>query len=222
MVFKNVYFSYSKEDNYVFKNLNLEIKPKSCSLIVGKSGTGKSTLMKLICAFYSVTKGSITIDGVNINELDVDYLRNQIGMLNQTIRMFETSIMDNIKYGNDSIKDTDVYQLIDKYQIKVYQSLNNDLSTKVKPNETNLSGGQKQMALLIKLILSNKQIMIFDEPTSALDDYHFEVVRKIIGDLKGNHTILVISHDNRFQKNEFDKVYQIKNKTFIPISDSNK
>ena len=95
---------------------------------------------------------------------------------------------------------------------------NNDLSTKIKPNETNLSGGQKQIALLIKTILSNKKILILDEPTSALDDYHFEVVRRIIFDLKGKKTLLIISHDNRFQKKEFDNVYQIKNQTFIPIN----
>lgn len=216
--FENVYFGYSKNDKYIFKDLTINIKPKSSTIIIGKSGTGKSTLMKLICGFYNVNKGNIKMDNVNIDTIDVDYLRSQIGMLTQNIRMFETSIIDNIKYGNDKINDTDIYQFIDKYQIKTYQSLNNDLSTKIKPNETNLSGGQKQMALLIKLILSNKKILILDEPTSALDDYHFEVVRKIILDLKGIKTLLIISHDNRFQKKEFDNVYQIKNQTFIPIN----
>lgn len=216
--FDNVNFGYSKNDKCIFKNLNLSIKANSLTMIIGKSGTGKSTLMKLICGFYNVNSGSIKIDNTNIDNMDIDYLRNQIGMLTQNIRMFETSIIDNIKYGNDTIKDNDVYNFINKYKINVYQSLNNDLSTKIKPNETNLSGGQKQIALLIKTILSNKKILILDEPTSALDDYHFEVVRRIIFDLKGKKTLLIISHDNRFQKKEFDNVYQIKNQTFIPIN----
>lgn len=215
IIIKNLNFKYGESKNYVFNNLNLIIKKNSSTMIVGKSGSGKSTLMKLLCGFFTTKPGEITFNKKDLNDIDVEDLRSQLGLMSQNIRMFEESILNNIRYSNSNITEKDVYDFIDKYNIKVYDTIRNDLNTKIKPNETNISGGQKQFAILMRVVLSNKKILILDEPTSALDDYHFNVIKKIINDLSGKRTIIVISHDNRFQKHDFDNTYRLKNKILI-------
>jgi ABC-type bacteriocin/lantibiotic exporter with double-glycine peptidase domain len=215
IIIKKLNFKYAGSKNYIFKNLNLTIKKNSSIMVIGKSGTGKSTLMKLLCGFFTTKKGEITVNNKYLNDIDVEDLRRQLGLMSQNIRMFEDSILNNIKYSNSTTNDQDIYNFINKYGIKVYQNINNNLDTKILPNETNISGGQKQFAILMRLILSDKKVLILDEPTSALDDYHFEVVKKILSDLKGKRTIIVISHDNRFQKNDFDHSYALQNQLLI-------
>ena len=215
IVIRNLDFKYAGSKTFIFKKLNITIKKNSSIMIIGKSGTGKSTLMKLLCGFFTTKKDTITFNGKDINKIDVEDLRRQLGLMSQNIRMFEDSILNNIKYSNPNIKEEDIYNFINKYELKVYQNINNNLDTKILPNETNISGGQKQFAILMRLILSNKKVLILDEPTSALDDYHFEVVKKILADLKGKRTIIVISHDNRFQKSDFDHSYALQNQLLI-------
>ena len=186
-------------------------------MIIGKSGTGKSTLMKILCGFFTLDKNIVKFNNLDLNEIDVEDLRNQLGLMSQNIRMFEESILNNIKYANPTIRDENVYQFIKKYNIKVYETINNNLNIQIKPNETNISGGQKQFAILMRVVLSNRKILILDEPTSALDDYHFNIVNRIIQDLKRKRTIIVISHDNRFTKNDFDNNFKLENKSIIKI-----
>lgn len=215
IVIKKLDFTYGESKNPVFKNLNITIKKNTSTMIIGKSGSGKSTLMKLLCGFFTTKKGEITVNKKDLNEINVEDLRAQLGLMSQNIRMFEESILDNIKYGNDSITEKNVYDFIQKYNIKVYETIKNELNTKIKPNETNISGGQKQFAILMRVVLSNKKVLILDEPTSALDDYHFQVIKKIMDDIRGKKTIIVISHDNRFQNNDFDNTYKLRNKILV-------
>jgi ABC-type multidrug transport system fused ATPase/permease subunit len=215
IVIKKLNFKYGDSKNHVFRNLNITIKKNTSIMIIGKSGSGKSTLMKLLCGFFTIKKGEITINNKDINNIDVEDLRNQLGLMSQNIRMFEDTILNNIKYSNVNITEQDVYNFINKYNIKVYDTIKNNLNTKIKPNETNISGGQKQFAILMRVVLSNKKILILDEPTSALDDYHFQVIKTIMDDLRGNKTVIVISHDNRFQKNYFDNTYILKEQILV-------
>ena len=215
IVIKKLNFKYGESKSPVFKNMSITFKKNTSTMIIGKSGSGKSTLMKLLCGFFTTKKGEITINNRDLNVIDVEDLRAQLGLMSQNIRMFEDSILNNIKYSNSNITNEDVYNFIDKYNIKVYESIKNDLNTKIKPNETNISGGQKQFAILMRVVLSNKKVIILDEPTSALDDYHFQVIKKIIDDIRGKKTIIIISHDNRFQNNDFDNTYKLRNQILV-------
>ena len=215
IVIKSLNFKYGESKTPVFKNMSITIKKNSSNMIIGKSGSGKSTLMKLLCGFFTTKQGEITVNNKDLNDIDVEDLRAQLGLMSQNIRMFEDSILNNIKYSNSNITNEDVYNFIDKYNIKVYESIKNNLDTKIKPNETNISGGQKQFAILMRVVLSNKKVLILDEPTSALDDYHFQVIKKIMDDLRGKKTIIVISHDNRFQEGHFSNTYLLRDQILI-------
>lgn len=217
IVIKKLNFKYGDSKNYVFRNLDITIKKNTSIMIIGKSGSGKSTLMKLLCGFFTTKKGEITVNNRDLNDIDVENLRSQLGLMSQNIRMFEDSILNNIMYSNANITEQDIYNFIQKYEIKVYDTIKNDLNIKIKPNETNISGGQKQFAILMRVVLSNKKVLILDEPTSALDDYHFQVIKKILDDLKGKKTIIVISHDNRFQNNDFDNTYKLRNQILVKV-----
>jgi ABC-type multidrug transport system fused ATPase/permease subunit len=217
IVIKKLNFKYGDSKNYVFRNLDITIKKNTSIMIIGKSGSGKSTLMKLLCGFFTTKKGEITVNNRDLNDIDVENLRSQLGLMSQNIRMFEDSILNNIMYSNANITEQDIYNFIQKYEIKVYDTIKNDLNTKIKPNETNISGGQKQFAILMRVVLSNKKVLILDEPTSALDDYHFQVIKKILDDLKGRKTIIVISHDNRFHYNDFDNTYKLRNQILVKV-----
>ena len=217
IVIKKLNFKYGDSKNYVFRNLDITIKKNTSIMIIGKSGSGKSTLMKLLCGFFTTKKGEITVNNRDLNDIDVENLRSQLGLMSQNIRMFEDSILNNIMYSNANITEQDIYNFIQKYEIKVYDTIKNDLNIKIKPNETNISGGQKQFAILMRVVLSNKKVLILDEPTSALDDYHFQVIKKILDDLKGRKTIIVISHDNRFQNNDFDNTYKLRNQILVKV-----
>ena len=157
IVIKNLSFKYAGSQEYVFKNMNLLIKKNSLSMIIGTSGSGKSTLMKILCGFFTLDKNTVKYNDKDINLINVEDLRNQLGLMSQNIRMFEESIINNIKYANPKITKKDIYNFIDKYKIKVYENINNNLDTKIKPNETNISGGQKQFAILMRVILSEKK-----------------------------------------------------------------
>ena len=201
----NVTFKY--KNNIVIKNINLNIQQNNKIIIKGKSGSGKTTIIKLICGFYNTTKGSLLIENINIKDIDIDYLRSNISMVNQNVKLFNISIYDNIKYGNNSISNKMITNFIKTNKINLYNDIN--LHSKVGQHGNNLSGGQKQMTLIIRVLLNSKKILIFDEPTSALDNYHFEVFNNII--TKSNKTIIVITHDTRFDKTKFNNRYHLEN-----------
>lgn len=202
--FTNVYFKYKQD--MILKNINLNINKNNKIIIKGQSGSGKSTLVKLLCGFYEPTKGKIMIDGVDITKVNIENLRSQISMLNQTVKLFNESVYDNIRYTDKSITKSQIDNFIKKHKILLYHDVN--LNKSVGQNGSGLSGGQKQMTLVIRCILTNKNVLIFDEPTSALDNYHFGVFNDIIS--KTNKTIIVITHDSRFDKSKFTNKYHMK------------
>lgn len=201
---QNLTFKYNKD--IVLKNVNLMINPNNKVIIKGKSGSGKSTLIKLICGFYNVNNGKILIDNTNINNINLTYLRSNISMLNQNVKLFNISIYDNIKYNNH-VSNKEIDNFIKKYQINLYNKL--DLGMLAGQNGNNLSGGQKQMTLLIRVLLNSKKILILDEPTSALDNYHFNCLLNIINSI--SRTIIIITHDSRFDKVKMTNKYHLEN-----------
>ena len=200
----NVTFKYHQD--IVLNNVNLTINKNDKIIIKGISGSGKSTLIKLICGFYTPTKGQILIDGVNITEINIKNLRSQISMLNQNVKLFNISIYDNIRYINNNVSNETIDVFIKANKINLFNAI--DLNNKAGLNGNNLSGGQKQMTLIIRCLLANKNVVIFDEPTSALDNYHFDIFNDLVQ--KMNKTVIVITHDSRFDKSEFTNRYNLK------------
>ena len=191
---KNLSFGYSNNKN-IFDNFNLEIKPNEKIAIVGKSGNGKSTLIKLIMGYYKVADDTIFIDNQDINKYSLSSLRMNITYINQNNKLFNASIYENIQYGNKMSID-DINILIKKYNLEnIFKNLSNGFNTVIGVNGDSLSGGQKQIIQLLRSYSKNNKIVILDEPTSALDDDTRLIVLEIIKHISKDSTLLIITHD---------------------------
>lgn len=195
IVITNLSFGYSN-DKKIFDNFNLHIKPKSKIAIVGPSGNGKSTLIKLIMGYFKIPDESIFIDGQDINKYNLGSLRSQISYINQNTKLFNKTIYENIQYGNNMSKD-DINNLIKKYELEqIFKNIPNGFETNVGVNGDSLSGGQKQLIQLLRCYNKNNKIIVLDEPTSALDSVTKKAVINIIKDISKDSTLIIITHDN--------------------------
>jgi len=195
IVITNLSFGYS-DDKKIFDNFNLHIKPKSKIAIVGPSGNGKSTLIKLIMGYFKIPDESIFIDGQDINKYNLGSLRSQISYINQNTKLFNKTIYENIQYGNNMSKD-DINNLIKKYELEqIFKNIPNGFETNVGVNGDSLSGGQKQLIQLLRCYNKNNKIIVLDEPTSALDSVTKKAVINIIKDISKDSTLIIITHDN--------------------------
>jgi ABC-type multidrug transport system fused ATPase/permease subunit len=194
ILIKNLNFSYNK-DKTLFSNFNLSIKAGEKVAIIGPSGNGKSTLIKLILGYYKISDETMFIDGLDINKHNLVSLRKQITYLNQNTKLFNKSVFENINYGNNINKE-DIYNLYKKYDLeKIFNNIPNGLDYIVGVNGESLSGGQKQIVLLLRNYFKDNKIIILDEPTAALDNNSRIVVLKIIKDMSIKSTLIVITHD---------------------------
>ncbi|NXQ39316.1 MDR1 protein, partial [Catharus fuscescens] len=169
--FRNVYFNYpSRPDVEILKGLNLKINSGQTVALVGGSGCGKSTTVQLIQRFYDPKEGMVTLDGQDIKTLNVRYLREIIGVVNQEPVLFATTIAENIRYGREDVtmeeiekatKEANAYDFIMK--------LPNKFETVVGDRGAQLSGGQKQRIAIARALVRNPKILLLDEATSALD-----------------------------------------------------
>jgi ABC-type multidrug transport system fused ATPase/permease subunit len=195
IVIKDLTFGYSDQKK-IFNNFNLHINSDEKVAIVGQSGNGKSTLIKLIMGYYKVPNNTIFIDNQDINFYSLSSLRSKITYINQNNKLFNKTIYENIQYGNNMTIDF-INTLIDKYHLKnIFINLPNGFETNVGVNGDSLSGGQKQIIQLLRSLSKNNRIIILDEPTSALDDETRISVIEIIKDLSINSTLIIITHDN--------------------------
>jgi ABC-type multidrug transport system fused ATPase/permease subunit len=193
--FKNVYFKYNEQSKYILKNFNYTIEPKTKIAFIGQSGSGKSTIMKLLIDLHPLTQGDILIDNVNIKNIDTDYLRNKIIYVNQKTLMFNKSVLDNIKYGTQ-INEQQIIKLMEKYDLlTVFQKLPFGLKSDCGVNGNNLSMGMQKVIIMIRGILKNGIVYILDEPLTSLDSKtKKKIIKMIMNELK-NKTIIVITHD---------------------------
>lgn len=211
ILFKNVYFKYPKTDKYILENINVEFQSHKITGIIGQSGSGKSTLVKLLLKMNHIQGGEILIDGININKIDTNYLRDKIIYINQKTSLFNNTILDNILYGNNNLKERDVLKIIKKYNLEsVYQELKNGIYENSGPNGSNLSLGMQKVTILLRGILRNGDIIIFDEPLAGLDSNTREKVLKMIKGECNNKTIVIITHDKEIIP-YCHKVFNIKN-----------
>uniref|UniRef100_A0A803YA59 ATP binding cassette subfamily B member 1 n=1 Tax=Meleagris gallopavo TaxID=9103 RepID=A0A803YA59_MELGA len=194
--FQNVYFSYpARPDIKILKGLNLKINCGQTVALVGGSGCGKSTTVQLIQRFYDPKEGTITIDGQDLKSLNVRYLREIIGVVNQEPVLFATTIAENIRYGREDVtmeeiekatKEANAYDFIMKLPKK--------FETVVGERGAQMSGGQKQRIAIARALVRNPKILLLDEATSALDTESESVVQAALDKIRKGRTILVIAH----------------------------
>ncbi len=193
--FKDVDFKYTKDEQKVLSNLNLIMKPHQKIAIVGKSGNGKSTVFNLLLRYFDPTKGTITIDGINIKNLSEESLRKNISIIRQSPFLFNMSIIDNLKLVKSDASLEEIKEVCKKAYIDEYiESLPNGYETIIGEGGINLSGGQKQRLAIARTLLINTKVILFDEATSALDNKSQEYIKRTIDSLVKDHTIIIVAH----------------------------
>lgn len=194
VVFDALSFSYNNSDAGV-ENVSIQIPAGHTVALVGTTGSGKSTLIKLLLRFYRVTYGEIRIDGIPIDTLTLDALRASIGLVSQDVFLFEGSVRDNIAYGNPYANAEDVAQAAKAAEAEDFISrLPLGMDTLVGERGIKLSGGQRQRLSLARAILKNPPILILDEATSAVDNETEAAIQKSLTTISQNRTVLVVAH----------------------------
>ena len=190
----NLNFEYVK--NFpVLNDISIDINKGQTTAIVGSTGSGKSTLIKLILRLYDSTSGEIKFDGKSIRDLEIDSLRNKIGLVSQDIFLFEGTVFENIAYGNLDAKDEEVWEAAKLSESdKFINLLPNKENTIVGERGQKLSGGQRQRISIARAILKNPEILILDEATSAVDNETEAAIQRSINTLKEGRTVIAIAH----------------------------
>ena len=192
--FQNVTFSY-KNNEKVLNNLSFKIKANETVAFVGKSGAGKTTIFNLLCMMYPNYKGKITIDGIDIKELDKDSIRGNITIISQNPYIFNLSIKENLQLVKENVTDEEIKEACRLACLDTFiDSLKDKYDTIVGEGGINLSGGQKQRLAIARALIQKTEIILFDEATSALDNETQEHIKKAIDNMKNEYTILIIAH----------------------------
>lgn len=206
----DVTFSYdSKRD--VLKNVSLNIKNKGFTAIVGRSGSGKSTIANLLLNTYEVNKGEIMFNNTNLNNISFDDIYEKIMLINTNSYIFNGTILDNLKIAKEDLTDNEIQYALELSNLKSFvDGLKDGINTKVGEGGSLLSGGQKQRLALARAVLSNREIYIFDEATSNVDVESEEIILDAINKLAKEKTVIVISHRLANVKNA-DVIYVLDN-----------
>lgn len=192
--FKNVSFSY-KNGEKVFENFNLKIKAGDTIALVGETGSGKSTLVNLICRFYEPQSGEILIDGVNIKERSLDWLHSNLGYVLQNPHLFSGTIKENIRYGNLDATDDEIIKAAKIVQADDFiAKLSGNFDFKVGEEGKGLSTGQKQLISFARAIIADPKIFILDEATSSIDTEMEKLIQDAIGKVLKNRTSIIVAH----------------------------
>ena len=194
IAFENVSFGYTPNEK-VIKNFSLNVKKGEKIAIVGETGAGKTTLVKLLMRFYDIDSGSIKIDGIDIEEYDKHSLRSLIGMVLQDSWLFSDTIESNIRYGNlDIDKDEIVEASKQVYADNFIRQLPEGYGTPLNEDSDNISHGQKQLLTIARTIISSTEVLILDEATSSVDTRTEKLIQKAMDKLMENKTSFIIAH----------------------------
>ncbi|XP_048490538.1 ABC transporter B family member 9 isoform X2 [Beta vulgaris subsp. vulgaris] len=193
---KDVYFRYpARPDVQIFAGFCLHITSGTTVALVGQSGSGKSTVVSLIERFYDPDSGEILIDGVNLKQLQLAWIRQKIGLVSQEPVLFTTTLKENIAYGKEDATDNEIRTAIELANAaKFIDKLPKGLNTMVGERGTQLSGGQKQRIAIARAILKNPKILLLDEATSALDAESERIVQDALDRIMTNRTTVIVAH----------------------------
>lgn len=195
--FDKVSFTY--ENNLILKDVSFEIKERSLTAIVGKSGSGKSTIFRLLLRLYKLDKGNIYIDDKNIYDYSKEVYTSNVSIATQKPFIFNMSIRENLNLV-DSNKERQI-EACKRVGIHDFiESLPKGYNTVLKEDATDISGGQKQLIALARTLLSKSEILLFDEITASLDPNTAKQVTKVLKDLKKDHTVIIITHKPKLMK----------------------
>jgi len=193
--FEKVSFSYPDSKEAVLKNFNLLIKPGDSVAFIGRSGAGKTTLVRLLLRFYDVSQGRITLDGVDIRNFSKGYLRSLIGIVPQEPILFDNTIAYNLSYGKSRASSAEIIKAAKMANLhKFIDSLPLKYKTEVGERGIKLSGGQKQRLAIARMLLINPKIIIFDEATSNLDSESERLIQRALWKMAKDRTVLIIAH----------------------------
>jgi ATP-binding cassette subfamily B (MDR/TAP) protein 1 len=198
LIMRDVHFCYpTRKRNMVFNGLNLTVRRGETLAIVGPSGGGKSTIVSLIERFYDPSSGSIQLDGIDLRDLNVKFLRDQLGLVSQEATLFDATIGENIRYGNPSATQEEIEDAARRANAHDFiTSFPDGYNTYCGERGTQVSGGQKQRIAIARAILKPRQILLLDEATSALDSESEQVVQAALDKLMGakSQTAIVVAH----------------------------
>ncbi|WP_288702918.1 ABC transporter ATP-binding protein [uncultured Ruminococcus sp.] len=193
--FHNVSFSYDGSQKEIIHNASFNIKNKACTALAGKSGHGKTTLIKLLLGLYTDYSGSIIIGGKDIRALDRNDFYSHVSVVMQDSALFNVSVKENIRFANSEASDDDIYSVCKKANI--HQDIMNmpqQYDTIIGEKGVMISGGQKQRLSIARALIRNPDILIFDEATSALDSESEALILQTIEEVRKNHTVIIIAH----------------------------
>lgn len=194
VIFKDLKFSYNEEE-FVLRNINLNFKPGEMTALIGSSGSGKTSIINLLYRLWQPDSGMILVDGTNIDEYDIEYLRDNISVVSQEIVLLNDTVYNNIVLGDENIS---IQEVIDATKIaNIYDTIINleaGFDTVIGDRGIKMSGGQKQRLSIARAIIKRRPIVIFDEATSALDNINETIIQQKILEVFKNHTIIVIAH----------------------------
>ncbi|KAK3404265.1 hypothetical protein EUGRSUZ_K00570 [Eucalyptus grandis] len=193
---KDVYFSYpARPDELIFNKFSLHIPSGTTAALVGQSGSGKSTVISLIERFYDPHAGEVLIDGINLKEFQLKWIRSKIGLVSQEPVLFASSIKDNIAYGKENATIEEIRSAAEVANAaKFIDKLPKGLNTMVGEHGTQLSGGQKQRVAIARAILKDPRILLLDEATSALDAESERIVQEALDRIMANRTTVIVAH----------------------------
>ncbi|PWB88241.1 ABC transporter ATP-binding protein [Methanobrevibacter thaueri] len=214
ITFENVSFSYTPNEK-IIKNLSFDVKKGEKIAIVGETGAGKTTIIKLLMRFYDINSGSIKIDGIDIEEYDKDSLRSHIGMVLQDSWLFSDTISNNIRYGNLDASDDEIIDAASQvYADDFVRRLSDGYESELNEDTDNISHGQKQLLTIARTILSQKEVLILDEATSSVDTRTEKLIQKAMDRLMEGKTSFIIAHRLSTIRNA-DKIIVIENGEII-------
>jgi len=209
--FSEVGFTYNKENNFSIKNLSFSIKKGQVVALVGKSGSGKSTIADLIPRFFELEEGNISFDGTDIRKIKIDSLRKMMGIVTQETILLDDTIRYNISYGTENVNDEDIIKAsVAANAFDFINDLPHNFNTLVGEKGVKLSGGQRQRIAIARAILKNPPFLILDEATSSLDTESEKLVQEAIENLMNERTVLVIAHRLSTIRNA-DKILMVSN-----------
>jgi ATP-binding cassette subfamily B protein len=194
VAFENVWFAYN-ENEYVLKGISIDIKPGETVALVGATGAGKSSIINLLNRFYEINRGSISIDGVDIKEYDLGFLRRNIGVVLQDVFLFSDTIMNNITLGNKEVTEEMVWHAAELVSARKFiERLPGKLSYNVMERGATLSVGQRQLISFIRAMVYDPRILVLDEATSSVDSETEEMIQVAISKMMKGRTSIVIAH----------------------------
>lgn len=192
--FKHVKFGYDSKKT-IIHDFNSKVKEGQKIAIVGPTGAGKTTMVKLLMRFYDVTDGEILIDGHNIKDIDRGQLRRMFGMVLQDTWLFGGTVKDNIKYSKDDATDTEVIEAAKVAHVHHFiKTLPKGYNSIINEESTNISAGQKQLLTIARVILADPKILILDEATSSIDTRTEILIQSAMDNLMKNRTSFIIAH----------------------------